>query len=148
MEDESEYIDFKMVDALSISTEYIRKEKSKKIEEIKSKSLLYRNSERLQYHTKLNDTNMNVILVDDGAATGSTLISVARWIRNRNEHKFKQLIIAIPVAPKRTVNLLKSECDHLEVIISPAKFETVSHFYKEFEQLNDNQVIEILKKWK
>jgi putative phosphoribosyl transferase len=149
MEDESEYIDYKMVDILSIPLEYIIKEKLKKIQEMKSKSLLYRNTENLlQYHIKLNDKNRCVILVDDGAATGSTLICTARWIKNRKEHKFKKLIIAIPVAPKQTVNLLKAEFNHVEVIMRPTTFETVSQFYKSFEQITDNQIIDILKKWK
>jgi putative phosphoribosyl transferase len=110
---------------------------------------LYRNTENLlQYQIKLNDKNRCVILVDDGAATGSTLICTARWIKNRKEHKFKKLIIAIPVAPKQTVNLLKAEFNHVEVIMRPTTFETVSQFYKSFEQITDNQIIDILKKWK
>jgi len=149
MEDESEYINFKMVNDLSISTEYIRKEKSKKIREMKRQSILYRNSKNLvKYNPNLNNNNLNVILVDDGAATGATLISVARWIKNRQEHKFKQLIIAIPVAPQQIIDILKSECNNLVVILSPANFETVSQFYKDFEQITDKQVIDILKKWK
>lgn len=149
MEDKSEYIDYKMINILSIPLEYIKKEKLKKIQEMKSKSLLYRNTENLlQYHRKLNDEHRCVILVDDGAATGSTLICTARWIKNRKEHKFKKLIIAIPVASKKTVNILKSEFNHVEVIMSPTTFETVSQFYKNFEQITDDQIIDILKKWK
>jgi len=149
MEDGSEYIDFKIVDILSISADYIRKEKFKKIQEMKNKSFLYRNSENLlKYHVKLNDKKRSIILVDDGAATGATLIATARWLRNRKEHLFKELIIAIPVAPKQVIDLLKSECDHLEVIISPTKFKTVSQFYQDFEEITDNEVISILRKRK
>jgi Phosphoribosyl transferase domain len=48
--------------------------------------------------TKIIDSNRIVTLVDDGAASGSTLIAAARWIKNRKAHKFKKLIIAIVLA--------------------------------------------------
>ena len=148
MEDESVYIDFTVVETLSIAPAYIEKEKLHQIQEMKHKSLLYRKSEHLlQFHEKLNDKNRIIILVDDGAATGATLISVAKWIKNRTEHKYKKLIIALPIAPKHVVELLKKECDHLEVVISSSAFQTVSHFYRDFEQITDDQVIQILQKW-
>ena len=149
MEDGSTYIDFSIVNQLSISLDHLKDEKKKQISEIKRKSLLYRNSPKLlEYHFQIDDKDRTVILVDDGAATGSTLISLARWIRNRNEHKFKKLIIAIPVAPKKTIKVLKQECDYLEIIFQPSKFATVSHFYKEFLPVTDQEVIDILLKWK
>ena len=90
MEDESVYIDFTVVERLSITSQYIEKEKLHQIQEMKHQSLLYRKSgDLLQYNKKLNDKNTIIILVDDGAATGYTLISVARWIKNRIEHNIK-----------------------------------------------------------
>lgn len=144
------FIDNRIVDALSITKEYIEQEKEREMQEIKRRALVYRNSDKLlEYSNKINDTNKNVILVDDGAASGSTLIVAARWIKRRKEHHFKKLIIAIPVAPKETAKLLEKECDHLEVIIKPSsKFHTVSQYYKDFEPIEDSQVINILKKWK
>ena len=148
MEDESVYIDFTLVERLSIAPAYIEKEKLHQIQKMKYKSLLYRKSEHLlQYHEKLNNKNKVIILVDDGAATGATIISVARWIKNRTEHKYKKLIIALPIAPKHIVELIKKECDHLEVVISSSTFQTVSHFYRDFDQITDDQVRQILQKW-
>lgn len=118
--------------------------------EIRRRALVYKNSENLlDYSNKINDQNRTVILVDDGAASGATLIVAARWIKNRKEHQFKKLIIAIPVAPKETANTLKEECDHLEIITKPSlsKFQTVSQYYKDFNPITDEQVVEILKKW-
>ena len=149
MEDESVYIDFTLVERLSITSQYIEKEKLHQIQEMKHQSLLYRKSgDLLQYNKKLNDKNTIIILVDDGAATGYTLISVARWIKNRIEHKYKKLIIALPVAPKHVVELLKKECDHMEVVFSSSDFQTVSHFYSNFEQISDEQVMNILENWR
>jgi len=149
MEDGSMYLDFSIINKFSISQEYLDYEKKKQLSEIRRRAILYRNSPKLlEYHFKLNDKDRIVILVDDGAATGSTLISLARWIRNRNEHKFKKLIIAIPIAPKETIKILRKECDYLEIIFQPSKFATVGHFYKEFLPVKDQEVINILSKWK
>lgn len=149
MEDKSMYIDSQIVNNLSLSDIQIKNEIYKQLCEIKRRSLLYRNTSKLlEYHFKINDNDRTVILVDDGAATGSTLITVARWIRNRKEHKFKKLIIAIPVAPKETIKILKNECDYLDVIFQPSDFRTVSQFFKEFLPVTDQEVVNILSKWK
>jgi predicted phosphoribosyltransferase len=150
MEDKSIFIDDRIVDALSISKEYIAQEKERQMQEIMRRARLYRNSEKLlEYSNKINDSNKNIILVDDGAASGATLIVAARWIKKRKEHKFKKLIIAIPVAPKDTVSILEKECDHLEIVMKPSmsNFKSVSQYYKDFKPIEDEQVLEILKKW-
>ena len=144
------FIDDRVVDALSISNEYIEQEKERQLQEIKRRAVVYRNSDKLmEYSDKINDAQKTVILVDDGAASSATLIVAARWIKNRKEHKFKKLIIAIPVAPKETANILKKECDHLEIITKPSlsNFHSVSQYYKDFNPITDEQVLEILKKW-
>jgi predicted phosphoribosyltransferase len=151
MEDGITYIDNRIVEALSISNEYIEQEKERQLQEIKRRALVYRNSQKLlECSNKINDFNKNVILVDDGAATGATLIVAARWLKERKEHKFKKLIIAIPVAPKETASLLEIECDHLEIITKPStsKFNTVSQYYKDFQLITDEQVVGILKEWR
>jgi putative phosphoribosyl transferase len=143
MEDGSTFLDDELVRALSISEDYIEKEKLKQIDEIKRKQGIYRN-----YLPNLigNDdlSNLTVILADDGAATGSTLIASARWIRNRKVGSLKELIIAVPVAPKSMVDKLKKECDHLQVIMAPQIFNSVSEFYVSYGTLSDQDVINIL----
>jgi predicted phosphoribosyltransferase len=149
MEDGSVYINSMIVEKFSISSEYIEEEKLRQIQQIKHQSFLYRKSESLlHYHQNLNDKNRTIVLVDDGAATGATLISVARWIKNRKEHKYKKLIIALPIASKHITELLKKECDHLEVIIDSSTLQTVSYFYKDFKQITDDQVNHIIEKWR
>ncbi len=147
MEDESVYLDDNIINSLVLSKEYIEQEKKNQVQEMKRRALLYRNSDSLiQFSSKLCDNcnNPNIILVDDGAATGATLIVTARWIRNRLEDKFNKLIIAIPVAPKDTFEVLKKECDHLEVIMQPSNFYTVGQFYKDFLPISDERIIDIL----
>jgi putative phosphoribosyl transferase len=83
------------------------------------------------------------MLADDGAATRATIIAAARWLRATKS--LARFIIAIPVAPKDTVNLLK---DHLEVITSPptSNFKSVGQYYQSFEPVTDEQVMKIVRK--
>jgi putative phosphoribosyl transferase len=98
----------------------------------------------LQQSTNNKINGRTIILVDDGAASGATVIAAARSIR-KTFNPFK-LIIAMPVAPKATVELLKREADHVEVVTAPsAFFNSVGQYYQSFEAISDERVIEIMK---
>jgi putative phosphoribosyl transferase len=151
MEDGTTYLNEEIVRILEVSKEYIEKEKAKQIQEIKRRTSLYRGSQSYEL------SNMkNIVLVDDGAATGATIIAAARWIRRRRtlqkqkpgHHNIgNRLIIAIPVAANDTVDLFKKETDHVEVIITPStySFRSVGQYYQSFEQVEDEQVMQIMK---
>jgi len=149
MEDGTTYIDLQLINDLQISSEYLEKEKLEQIQEIKRRTALYRNNEPTRKGFSSSSSflkDKTVILVDDGAATGATIIAAARWIR-KLENKPKRLIIAIPVAPKSTVNLLRKECNtEVEVVISPSStFHSVEQYHQNFQQIPDEQVIKIMK---
>ena len=143
MEDGTTYFDEELVNQLYITKEYIETEKLHQIEEIRRRTKLYRGdtSSAAVDYSYLKDRS--VILVDDGAATGASIIVAARSIRNR--FRPQRLIIAVPVAPKDTVRLLKQESDVIEVITSPSQFHSVGQHYKEFNPVSDEQVIKILQ---
>ena len=149
MGDGTTYLNEMIVKDLEISTKYIEDEKFRQLEEIKRRASLYCFGNR--EFIKLNNINFSdktIILVDDGAATGATIIVAARWIRvNKNPRRF---IVAIPIAPKYTINLMKQEkIDCIEVITSPNfNFKSVEQYYKNFNQVTDKQVIDILAKYK
>lgn len=152
MEDGTTYIDQQLINDLQISSKYLEKEKLEQIQEIKRRTALYRNNESTRKGFSSSSFSSSflkdktVILVDDGAATGATIIAAARWIR-KLENKPKRLIIAIPVAPKSTVNLLRKECNtEVEVVISPSStFHSVEQYHQNFQQIPDEQVIKIMK---
>jgi putative phosphoribosyl transferase len=148
MEDGTTYIDQQLINDLQISLEYLEKEKLEQIQEIKRRTALYRNNEptRKGFSSSSFLKDKTVVLVDDGAATGATIIAAARWIM-KLENKPKRLIIAIPVAPKSTVNLLRKECNtEVEVVISPSStFHSVEQYHQNFQQISDEQVIKIMK---
>ncbi|MDQ6864180.1 MAG: phosphoribosyltransferase [Thermoproteota archaeon] len=144
MEDGTTYLDEERVNEAYITKEYIETEKLHQIEEIKRRMRLYpveTSSEAADHYSYLKHSS--VILVDDGAATGATIIVAARSIRNR--FRPQRLVIAVPVAPKDTVRLLKQESDVTEVITSPSQFHSVGQYYKEFNPVSDEQVIKILQ---
>ena len=139
MEDGTTYIDQDLVRLLSINEEYLEKEKKNQIEEIRRRNSLYRNLPQ-----EYDFQDKTVILVDDGAATGATVIVAARSIRNHAK-KPKSLIIALPVTSKETAMLLERESDKLEVVLKPSTgFRSVGQYYQDFTQVIDDQVIQIM----
>jgi predicted phosphoribosyltransferase len=139
MDKDTVYLNEYVVNALRVTSDYIASEKLSQIKEIGRRTLLYR-SKQEEYKIK----DKIIILVDDGAATGSTLVVSARWIKKR---KPKRIIIAIPVAPNETVELLKSEVDEVVTILIPptSNFTSVAQFYDNFEEITDDKVVKIMK---
>ena len=139
MKDGTIYLNEIVINALGISYEDIEKEKEKQKKEIDRRETLFRIGNK-----EYNFNNRIIILVDDGAATGATLITALRWIRKQNP---KKIIVAVTVAHKDTVKLLKKEADHIEVIISPSvfSFNSVEQYYHSFHDIPDEQVIQIME---
>ncbi|MGC2571730.1 MAG: phosphoribosyltransferase family protein [Candidatus Nitrosopolaris sp.] len=142
MEDGTTYLDEEIISMSQIPPEYLEKEKAKQIQEIKRRKHLYCANKLFNEYEHLEDKT--TILVDDGAATGATLIAACRWLRMK--HTPKRLVIAVPVVPKSTVKLLEQESDAVEVVISPSSiFRSVEQFYQDFEQVPDDRVMNILR---
>ena len=140
MEDGTTFLDQELIKFLSISEDYLAKEKAYQIGEIRRRNLLYRKSA-----PGYNFQDKTVVLVDDGAATGATVIVAARWIR-KQPNKPKRLIIALPVTSKETAMLLQKECDTLEIVMKPSSgFRAVAQYYKDFNQISDDEVKQIIQ---
>jgi predicted phosphoribosyltransferase len=139
MHDGSLYLDTSTLQTQNdISNEYIDMEKLEQKKEMERRLSMYRPYSR-EYKIK----DRTVILVDDGIATGATMIAAARWIRKQEP---KLLIIAALVAPKQVVKHLKDEADKIEVIRNPSEFKAVEQFYQEFAAVSDNQIVQIAKR--
>jgi putative phosphoribosyl transferase len=138
MDNDTVYLNEYVVEALRVPEDYIETEKLAQVREIERRTLLYRPKQE-EYNIK----DKTIILIDDGAATGATLVVSARWIRKR---KPKKIIIAIPVAPNETVKLLKNEVDEVVTILIPptSNFTSVAQFYDNFEEITDDKVVKIM----
>jgi len=138
MDKDTVYLNEYVVKALRVPEDYIETEKITQVREIDRRTLLYRPKQE-----EYNIENKTIILVDDGAATGSTLVVSARWLRKRKPRK---IIIAVPVAPNETVELLKNEVDEVVTILIPptTNFTSVAQFYDNFEEISDDKVVKIM----
>lgn len=83
----------------------------------------------------------NIILVDDGIATGNTLLACINMLRKKNPAK---IIVAIPVIPYDTVPVVEKNTDEFVYLMAPTYFSGVSGFYEEFNQVEDAEVIQLL----
>ena len=84
-----------------------------------------------------------VIIIDDGIATGNTLLGTIQLLRKSKPGK---MIIAVPVASRSAVNKLAKEVDEIIVVYVPDQFYGVGAFYEDFEQVTDEEVIYYLEK--
>lgn len=82
-----------------------------------------------------------VIVVDDGIATGSTMIAALRSLRAKKPTK---LIVAIGVAPPDSLERLKGEADELVCLQAPTFFSAVGQFFEDFRQVSDEEVVRLL----
>lgn len=147
-EDGTAYLNELIIEELKISHDYIKNEMSHQIKEINRLIHFYGNKKKTRPERKAIDfENKTIVIVDDGAATGSTVIAAIRSVRkNMNP---KRLIIALPISPKGTINKLKNEdIDQIEAITSPQNrnFSSIEQYYQTFNQVTDKQVIDIIQK--
>jgi predicted phosphoribosyltransferase len=82
-----------------------------------------------------------IIIVDDGVATGHTLLSTIEMIKKEGP---KKLVIAVPVASKQAAQKLSEVVDEFVCVWIPSHFRAVGEFYAEFAQVSDEDVIEML----
>ena len=138
MHDGSFFPNENIIRMLEVSESYINAEIDAQMKEIDRRLISFRGSKEydnnLQYKT--------VILVDDGIATGATILAASQWIKKMEN--CKKLIIAVPVAPKDIADKVNKVADTVVVLYSPSSFEAVGQFYHDFSQVSDNQVKEIM----
>jgi len=85
-----------------------------------------------------------VIVVDDGIATGATMVAALRWVRSRGA---RIVVAAAPVAPPSTVAELREEADLVVCPRTPEPFYAIGAFYENFDQVSDKEVSEILEEF-
>lgn len=82
-----------------------------------------------------------VILVDDGVATGYTTLAALRSVKNARPAR---VVLAVPVAPPDTAEMLSGEVDEMICLLTPEPFYAVGQFYRRFDQTTDEEVIALL----
>ena len=136
----SYFLNKEIVDMLNVSQEYIDIQANIQIKEIDRRLLSYRGS--MKYDNEYRDKI--IVLVDDGIATGATILASANWLRNNRQ--CRKLLIAVPVAPRNILKDLNQVADDVIVLYSPEDFMAVGAFYQNFAQIEDDEVKEIMKR--
>ncbi|MEW5895818.1 MAG: phosphoribosyltransferase family protein [Candidatus Omnitrophota bacterium] len=116
---------------------YINEEKERQMTEIRRRGDIFR-----KVKPKVSLKEKIVIITDDGIATGATMQTTIWAVRNE---KPKKIILAIPVAPQKTVEKLSRDADEVICLKAPCYFGSVSNFFIRFEQIPDETVLETLK---
>jgi putative phosphoribosyl transferase len=129
-----------VAEMMNVSKDYIESQIEKEVKEIDRRLIEFRGDR--EYHNELE--YKIVVLVDDGIATGATILASAKWIKNK--HNCKQLIIAVPLAPGEILEDLKRVADKIIVLYTPEPFGAVGRFYHDFNQVSDDEVKEMMKK--
>jgi putative phosphoribosyl transferase len=136
-EDGTILLDDRLVDYLNVSQDYIEEESEAQKAEIHRRLRLYRGG--IPYPSL---KGREVILIDDGIATGSTMKAAFASVRKRGA---KSVIIAIPVGPPSTIRELEQEADRVVCLHTPEAFYAIGQFYEDFTQTQDEEVIRLLK---
>ncbi|MDP3555980.1 MAG: phosphoribosyltransferase family protein [Bacteroidota bacterium] len=124
-------------DVLDVSVEYINKEADRIFNILKEKYKLFMGNRK-----PIDLNNKTVILVDDGIATGNTILVTIDAIK---KNKPKEIILAIPVAPPSTIDRLSKLVNEFICLLTPEDFHSVGQFYKDFSQVSDAEVIQLVE---
>jgi len=89
----------------------------------------------------LSVAGKTVVIVDDGAATGTTMKVAIRALKRRSPRK---IVVALPVAPPEVVDELAQEADLTICLNQPARFRALSYYYGNFPQLSDSEVLDVM----
>jgi len=125
-----------VVDRLGISELEIAAITQEETKELKRREKRYRGS-----RPPLDVSGRTVILVDDGIATGASIRAAIHAIRKMRP---AAIVVATPVAPRATCNLLRREVDELVCVKSPEPFYGVGQFYQDFSEVPDEEVVAML----
>ena len=122
-----------------VSEEYLEKETSRLRQLLRERyKSYYGDRQPLSLEDKI------VIIVDDGIATGNTLLSTVELVRH---HRPRWVVVAIPVAPPDSLRHIEQAkgVDEVVCLLAPRDFYAVGQFYENFEQVEDEEVVRLLK---
>jgi len=135
-EDGTAILDQNLIKYLGVSREYVIEETERQKQEIKRRLKLYR-----QDASYADLKGLDVIVVDDGIATGSTMKAALASVKNRGA---SSITVAVPVGPPSTIEELEKMADRVVCLFTPDFFQAIGEFYRDFSQTSDEEVIGLL----
>jgi len=116
--------------------EYLAAEKDVQLETLRRRRAQYTPA-----RTPVDPRERVVIVVDDGLATGASMIAALHAVRAK---KPARLVCAVPVAPPETLELIRPYADEVVCLEAPEDFMAVGQFYRDFQQVEDEEVVAVL----
>src|SRR5919197_687672 len=141
MPDGSYFLNRDIIDMLNIPRTYVNEQANIQKKEIERRLKVFKAEDSDYYNN--NFEGKTVVLVDDGIATGATILSAAQWLKTK-QNCCKVLMVAVPVAPADVIHNINDLSYKAIVLHTPEIFGSVGRFYRNFEQVSDAQVREIL----
>jgi putative phosphoribosyl transferase len=129
-------LDPRMIQMLGVTADYLEREIETQEREIERRERAYRG-----LRPPVDVRNKIAIVVDDGVATGGTAIAALRWARGAGAER---VVLAVPVAPGRSLGRLRDEADEVVVLSAPDPFAAVGEWYRSFGQTSDREVVDAL----
>lgn len=125
-----------VIQGYRISQDDIDRVARRELDELKRRDRAYRGDRPLP-----DLAGKSVILVDDGVATGATMFAAIDAVKQQSA---AEVIVAIPVAPRETVAGLSRRADKVIYLATPAPFNAIGQWYRNFDQVSDKVVIDLL----
>jgi len=140
-EDGLVYLNETVIAEMYIDPDYLKQEKKDRLKAVQARLAMYRAVKK-----KVPLRERTVIIADDGLATGSTMISAIQAARAEGA---KRIVVAVPGGPQDTVARIRGMEEVEEVIcpMIPPLFFAVSQLYVSFDQVEDEEVMAILKEF-
>jgi len=129
-------LDPRMIQMLGVTPDYLEREIETQEREIDRRERAYRGP-----RPSVDVRGKVAVIVDDGVATGGTAIAALRWARGAGAER---IVLAVPVAPGRSLARLRDEADEVVVLSAPDPFSAVGEWYRSFRQTSDREVVDAL----
>jgi len=116
---------------------YLAREKAAQLETLRRRRAQYTPA-----RAPVDPRGRIAIVVDDGIATGSSMIAALHAVRAKHPAR---LVCAVPVAPPETLERIRPYADEVVCLEAPEDFQAVGQFYRDFRQVEDEEVVELLR---
>lgn len=135
-EDGTLYVEEEVARVVGVGEEWLREAAERELEEVRRRLTVYRDGKPLP-----SLKGYTLIVVDDGVATGATMIATVRFLRKLGPEK---IVAATPVAPPEVLPKLRAEADEVVCVETPTPFYAIGQFYRDFSQVSDREVMRYL----